>query len=124
MRTRQPLHISAVTTLAGINDLGEYHAHGPEACGGPTVIDQLVGAGSRGLGPALADTSPAELLPLRVPQAIVSGQSDPIVPPSFGHAYAAKARAAGDRAHEVVIPSAGHFELIDPESAGLGPGRA
>ena len=114
-RSRHPLHISGVTTLAGIDDLAEYHDHGPAACGGPQVIENLIGASARGLAPALADTSPAELLPLGVPQAIISGELDPIVPPDFGHAYALKARRAGDRVHEVLVPSAGHFELIDPK---------
>ena len=113
-RSRHPLHLSAVTTLAGIDDLAEYHEHGPAACGGPQVIENLIGVSARGLPPALADTSPAELLPLRVQQAVVSGELDPIVPPAFGHAYALKARRAGDHVQEVVVPSAGHFELIDP----------
>lgn len=119
-RSRQPLHIAAVTTLAGINDLYEYRTHGPDACGGPKVIDELIGAPVRGLDTALRESSPPRLLPLKASQAVISGALDPIVPPRFGHAYATKARAAGDRVTEVVIPSAGHFELIDPAAPAWG----
>jgi acetyl esterase/lipase len=112
-----PLPIRAVISLAGIDDLSTYRAQGPPACGGPRVIDFLDGSVTRGPWDAFADTSPAEMLPIGVPQQIVSGALDPIVPAAFGHAYAAKAKAAGDSVQEVTIPDAGHFELIDPESS-------
>jgi acetyl esterase/lipase len=110
----------AVITLAGINDLAAYRDGGAEAaaCGGPPTIDGLIGAGKRKAGENLyADTSPAALLPLGVRQTIISGAEDPIVPASFGRAYASKARAAGDSVEELTIEKAGHFELIDPDSA-------
>jgi pimeloyl-ACP methyl ester carboxylesterase len=55
------------------------------------------------------------MLPMNVPQAIISGALDPIVPATFGRAYAAKALAAGDPVQEITIGDAGHFELIDPQ---------
>lgn len=112
-----PLPIKAVVSLAGVGDLSEYRAFGPPACGGPSVIDFLDGVPSRGPWDVFTDTSPAELLPIGVPQAIISGALDPIVPPAFGRAYAAKAKAAGDPVQEMTIAGAGHFELIDPESS-------
>jgi pimeloyl-ACP methyl ester carboxylesterase len=57
----------------------------------------------------MTDTSPAEMLPIGVPQAIISGALDPIVPAQFGRAYAAKATAAGDPVREITISDAGHF---------------
>ncbi len=114
---RDPLPIAGVVTLAGIDDLEAYRATGPDACGGPPTIDQLVGAGQRGAASLYADTSPAALLPIGVRQVIISGDLDPIVPAAFGRDYATKARAAGDAAQVVDIPDAGHFELIDPGSA-------
>jgi acetyl esterase/lipase len=112
-----PLPIKAVVSLAGIGDLSLYRAQGPPACGGPGVIDLLDGTASRGPWDVFKDTSPAEMLPLGVPQAIISGALDPIVPAAFGRAYAAKATAAGDRVQEIDIGDAGHFELIDPETS-------
>jgi acetyl esterase/lipase len=112
-----PLSIKAVVSLAGIGDLSAYRAQGPPACGGPRVIDFLDGAPSRGPWDVFNDTSPAEMLPIGVPQAIVSGELDPIVPAAFGLAYAAKAKAASDPVQEITITGAGHFELIDPQSS-------
>jgi acetyl esterase/lipase len=112
-----PLPIKAVVSLAGVGDLSAYRAYGPPACGGPSVIDALDGAPTRGPWDVFTDTSPAELLPIGVPQAIVSGALDPIVPAPFGRAYAAKAKAAGDSVQEMTIAGAGHFELIDPQSS-------
>lgn len=112
-----PLPIKAVVSLAGVDDLAAYRAFGPPACGGPRVIDLLDGTGSRSPWDIFTDTSPAEMLPLGVPQTIVSGALDPIVPSPFGRAYAAKAKAAGDPVQEITLAGAGHFELIDPQSS-------
>jgi acetyl esterase/lipase len=112
-----PLPIKAVVSLAGIGDLSAYRASGPPACGGPRVIDLLDGTASRGPWDVFKDTSPAEMLPIGVPQAIISGALDPIVPAAFGRAYAGKAAAAGDPVREITLSDAGHFELIDPKSS-------
>ncbi len=117
LKTSQPLRIGGVVTLAGINDLAAYRASGPDACGGPKTIDQLVGADHRPADSVFSDTSPIDLLPLRTRQTIVSGGLDPIVPQRFGHDYALAARAHGDDAEELDLPHAGHFELIDPQGA-------
>lgn len=110
-----PLAVRGVASLAGIDDLNAYRADGPDACGGPDTIDALVGAKSRS-GDLYADTSPAALLPIGVPQAVISGALDPIVPPQFGWDYAMAAAGAGDKVRELNIAGAGHFELIDPTS--------
>jgi acetyl esterase/lipase len=111
-----PLPVAGVVTLAGIDDLLTYKRVGPSACGGPSTIDQLVGADRRAAAKVYLDTSPADLLPIGTAQAIFSGQLDLIVPPIFGKDYAAKAAAAHDVVQAVTVPGAGHFELIDPES--------
>lgn len=111
-----PLPISAVVSLAGIDDLEAYRQSGPSACGGPQTIDALVGPPTAAHRDVYSDTSPARLLPIGVSQTIVSGALDPIVPQNFGQEYVAKAKAAGDPVQEVVLPGAGHFELIDPKS--------
>jgi acetyl esterase/lipase len=117
LRRDHPLPIAQVVSLAGIADLAAYRAHGPLACGGPAIIDQLVNTATRGPWDMFLDTSPAALLPIGVPQVIMSGALDPIVPAVFGNAYAAQAAAAGDRVQNIVIPDASHFELIDPQSS-------
>ena len=111
----EPQRIAGVVTLAGINDLAAYRANGP-ACGGAGTIDALTGARNRPPGTALADTSPAALLPIGVRQVIASGTNDGIVPARFGRDYAARATAAGDRVEVVDLPG-DHFALIDPGSS-------
>lgn len=114
--SRDPLRLTGVLTLAGINDLAAYAENGP-ACGGAATIDRLTGASGRPADTAYTDTSPRALLPLGVPQIVASGSRDGIVPAEFGRAYAAAAKAAGDRAEEITIPSADHFALIAPGSS-------
>lgn len=111
-----PLPVKAAVALAGINDLKAYRQDGPSACGGPGTIDALVDAAGRQGLDLYKDTSPAAMLPLKVPQLIVSGVLDPIVPDKFGRDYAAQAMKAGDPVEMLDIEGAGHFELIDPES--------
>lgn len=109
---QDPFIPGAVITLAGINDLALYNAEGPGRCGEPDIVNALVSAETR-TNP-LADTSPAEWLPLGVEQVILSGELDPIVPASLGVAYADRAEEAGDPVKEITLEEAGHFELIDP----------
>lgn len=115
LKTPDPLPIDYAVTLAGIDDLAAYHDRGP-TCGGAATIDTLIDARRRGSA-AYADTSPRALLPLGVPQLVVSGDSDGIVPAPFGHDYAAAATAAGDRAEILDLPG-DHFALIDPSATG------
>jgi acetyl esterase/lipase len=117
LRLAKPLPVRGAISLAGILDLAAYRSQGPAACGGPQTIDQLVGAATRASNEIFADTSPASLLPIAVPQAVLSGALDPIVPARFGRDYAVAARTAGDRVQETTVAEAGHFELIDPRSA-------
>jgi acetyl esterase/lipase len=109
---RDPLALRGAVSLAGIDDLEAYRLSGGGACGGPSTIDRLVGHRPD----AFADTSPARLLPLGVPQTVISGSDDGIVAAHFGRDYARKARAAGDRVDDIEIHGAGHFDLIDPQS--------
>lgn len=117
LRTADPLPIRGVVSLAGIPDLDAYRRTGPDACGGPSTIDGLVGIQQPGGRDVLADTSPPALVPLGDRQVVISGALDPIVPARFGQDYAAAAAASGDPARSVVLEGAGHFELIDPTSA-------
>mgnify|MGYP000630873300 CR=1 FL=1 len=117
LRVADPLPIRGVVSLAGIADLDAYRRTGPDACGGPSTIDDLVGDQRPGGRDIFADTSPPAMLPLGDRQVIISGALDPIVPPRFGQDYAAAAASRGDPAQSVVLEGAGHFELIDPTSA-------
>jgi len=113
--------VTGAVALAGIADLEE------------------AAAGSRGRGPVGALmggapdrwpiryglASPARLLPLGVPQVLVHGDADETVPLAMSRRYAERARAAGDDVTLVVVPGAGHRDLIRPGSeawrATIGP---
>lgn len=112
-----PLAIRGVVSLAGINDLKAYRATGPDACGGPPTIDALTGVAARQGQDVYADTSPSEMLPTGSKLAVLSGDLDHIVPSSFGDAFGAQAKRSGDNVVVRTFVNAGHFELIDPQSA-------
>jgi acetyl esterase/lipase len=59
--------------------------------------------------------SPARLLPLSVPQLLVHGQADDIVPIQISQVYLAAAHQAGDtEASLLALPNVDHFDVIDP----------
>lgn len=115
LRHGNPLPVSAVVALSGINDLRTFHDGGPGVCGEPRTVDRLVATATR-TGDPYADTSPAAMLPLGVKQLVVTAQFDDIVPLGFGAVYTNAARAAGDFVQYQEVASAGHFDLIDPRS--------
>jgi acetyl esterase/lipase len=114
--SKDPLLPNTVVTLSGMNDLEAYHDKGPDACGGPDVVENLVDFKTRGAA-AYADTSPVKLLPTERGQMVISAEFDHIVPPTFGESYGSAAIKSGDPVQVMTIPGAGHFELIDPRSA-------
>ncbi|HXC57321.1 MAG TPA: alpha/beta hydrolase [Rhizomicrobium sp.] len=115
LRSARPLAITAVVSLAGILDLKGYREDGA-ACGGAPTVDGIAGAAARQGQDVYADTSPQALLPIGVPQIVVSGGQDHIVPEHWRASYVAAALAAGDKPQSLGIAAAGHFELIDPKS--------
>ncbi|MCK4177789.1 alpha/beta hydrolase [Aciditerrimonas ferrireducens] len=58
--------------------------------------------------------SPRGLLPLGVPQMVVHGAVDEVVPVAASRAYVAAAREAGDDARLVEVPGVGHRGVILP----------
>ncbi len=112
LHTAHPLAVHGVVSLSGILDLAAYRESGGDACGGPQTIDGLVGEHAN----PYANTSPSQLLPIGVRQAIISGETDRIVAPRFGHDFAKQAKAAGDDVDDTEIQGAGHFDLIDPKA--------
>ncbi len=104
-----PPKVMAVIDLAGLADL---QADTDTACG-PGPVAAMVGQPSAARPDVYADTSPAALVPLGVPQYVIHGAADSTVKPEIGFAYAQKARAAGDTV-TVSYPPGGHTEEIAP----------
>lgn len=113
LRGAAPLPLAGVVGLAPIADLRDFRRY--PRCG-PTIVEDFLGGV---LDPdRLRLSDPASLAPLGVPQLILMGALDPIVPPAHGGAYGRVARRAGDTLEVVTVPDAGHFELVAPWTDG------
>jgi acetyl esterase/lipase len=113
----QPIH--GVVALAGIPDLAGYAS--PDGCG--AAVPQLVGGDPADHPDRILRISPIEQVPLGVPQILVVGALDEIVPRPQADSYRAAAVAQGDDVTVVEVGTAGHFELIDPGSEAWAPIR-
>ena len=109
-----------MVALAAITDLRAASARG--VCG--DAVSQLLAGPAESRDARFADTSPIELLPHGLPQRLVCGASDRLVPNELSSRYAEAARNAGDPATLEVVEGAGHFELVDPASPAVALGPA
>ncbi|MBX9858068.1 MAG: alpha/beta hydrolase [Sphingomonas sp.] len=116
LHTANPLPIAHVISFGGLPDL-EATAASPDNGCGTEVVAKLTGAPSPAHADVFADTSVPRLLPLGVPQDLVNGENDRIIPMRLGTGYEAQARAKGDRVALHRVAATGHVELIAPESA-------
>lgn len=104
--------IAAVVALAAVSDLASCHrqALGQQAAGA------LMGGGPDSVPGRYRQADPARLLPVDVPVRLVHGTGDDRVPAEMSLGYWRRARLAGDDASCLLLPGAGHFEVIDPFS--------
>src|SRR5688572_14133759 len=106
-----PLALRGVVPLAGPADLARFMVAVPRFEG---AVKQLFGGGSdEDIARHIKQGSPAELLPLGVPQIFINGENGPSVPIAVVHEYAEKVRAAGGSV-QVISVVAGHYESVDP----------
>jgi pimeloyl-ACP methyl ester carboxylesterase len=95
---------------AGVNDLVAAFDDGL----GGGAVGALMGTSPEEDGDRYALASPAARLPIGVPQVLVHGTADDVVPLDQSVAYARRADAAGDEAELVDVDGADHFDVIDP----------
>lgn len=110
LRGAAPVSLRAAVALAGVVDLRLADDLG---IGRDATADFMGGHATR-FPERYARASPADLLPLGVPQTLIHGAEDDNVPLVISQRYAAAALAAGDDARLLVLPGAGHFELVAP----------
>ncbi len=106
----QPFPIRGVVGLAPITDLRS------PIC--DSIVPRLLDRDSldeRQLTKRLADTSPIDMLPIRMASIMFSGSEDTIAPASFTQAYVDAAVLAGDFSEHLLVEGADHFDLIDSE---------
>ena len=110
-----PLPLAGVVSLAGIVDLKAFYEYGQDPCGDR---EQRLMGGSPADQPARYRlASPAARLPLGVPQLLLWGALDRIVPAHLFKGYEEAAGRAGDRVESATIDGIGHHEFGSPESA-------
>jgi acetyl esterase/lipase len=103
--------ITAVASLAGVNDLHrawELHlSH--------DAVVELLGGTPEQVREHYAEADPMKLA-IKARQVLVHGSGDTIVPPEFSSRYV-QVKSARERAELVNLKDAGHFDVIDPQSA-------
>jgi len=108
-----PLLLAGAVILAGASNLKLVWqlnlGHG--------AATEFLGGGPDKVPERYSIASPAALLPLDIPQVLIHGNRDNIVPLIVSQAYAQKATRAGDRVTLIELPGVDHFALIDPTSA-------
>lgn len=112
--SENPIAIDKVVSLAGINDLKHYAEYGSSPCGKNTV-EKLVNLSERGKS-AFMDTSPSNLLPYSAYHVEVVAAFDSPVPPFFGKSFVDSINENDGSATLVLLPEAGHYEMIAPWS--------
>jgi acetyl esterase/lipase len=109
------VQVAAVVGQAPLTDIRHAHTLGGE---GVAVIKAFMGGSPAERAAEYAAASPVAQVPLGVPQLIVQGDRDELVPPAMVAAYVAAARKAGDEVTFDQRADDGHFELIEPDGAG------
>jgi acetyl esterase/lipase len=108
-----PLRLRGAVSIGGIPDMRAFAEDAKGPCDGHhiRVMD----------GPPVehpdryAQVSPAEFLPLGVPQVLIWGEKDTVAPRSLFAPYLEKAKAAGDSVTSLIVPAAGHHDLMSSE---------
>jgi acetyl esterase/lipase len=104
------LEVREVISLGGLGDLRREAATIGASCG--REIAQLAGQPSPARPDVFADTSAGELLPNGSRTVLITGELDTVSPPRIAHDFAARARAAGDRAEALIVPGASHYDEV------------
>ncbi len=102
-----PVRVRAVAAQAPVSDLETHRSAAVAAFMGDERSDAPA---------AYAGASPLRLVPLGVPQLLVHGEADSMVPADMSRAYTERARAAGDPVTLVLRSSDGHNVHLDPGS--------
>jgi len=67
--------------------------------------------------------NPGDLLPFQVPQVLIQGTADDQIPSELPLRWAEMSRRQGGQVTISILPSADHFDVVDPESRAWGTVR-
>jgi dipeptidyl aminopeptidase/acylaminoacyl peptidase len=104
--------VAAVVAQAPVSDLV-----GRAGADRDSLVRRLLAGGPDDQPEHYAAASPAARLPLAIPQLVVHGEADDMVPAAMSRRYVQAARAAGDRATLVLRSSDDHAAHLDPGGA-------
>ena len=107
-----PLTIRAVLALAPLADIRQ--AISKNSCG--DALPSVMGGDPDAVPTHFRNASPSELLPLGVPQTIIVGSEDTEILENVS-AYVNAAIELDDEPSLILLPGAGHFELVSVEAA-------
>lgn len=111
LAAREP-SLHGVVSLAGVLDLQRaFELH----LSNDAVVEFMGGTPDR-VPEHFREANPMALSIPLVRQALIHGIEDDIIPIDFSRRYAVKKKRRHENVRLIEIPSAGHFELIDPES--------
>ncbi len=106
--------VRGVVSLAGVADLRRAWELGV----GHGLVEAFLGGSPAEVPDNYRQASPKELLPLGIPQRLVHGTEDDVVPFEISDSYMKAAKAAGDDARLIAILKGSHRDLIDPGAVG------
>ena len=108
LAAQQVVDLRGVVPLAAVSDLRR--AYALQLDGG--VVGELLGGSPDRVPQRYAAASPTELLPIPVPQRVLHGTADKLVPFEMSLRFA----KASKNSKLTPLEGAGHFELIDPRA--------
>lgn len=111
--------VRGVVALAAVSDVREAARRGL----GAGIVEEFMGGRPEEVPQRYAAGSPVERLPLGVPQVLIHGEADAIIPAEMSETYVRRAREVGDAAAVRILPGTGHFEVIDPHAIQFGAVR-
>jgi acetyl esterase/lipase len=108
LAAQQLVDLRGVVPLAAVSDLRRAYALQLDS----GVVGQLLGGSPDRVPQRYAAASPIQLLPIPVPQRVVHGTADNLVPFDMSQRFA----KASKNAKFIPLPGAGHFDLVDPRA--------
>ena len=111
-REQPRVRVTHAVAQAGVSDLRDAARLGLSR----NAAEELLGGSPVQRPERYRRASPIERLPLGVPQLLVHGEEDAIVPVAMSLRYRDAELAAGDPVDLAVLPGTGHFEHLDPAS--------
>jgi acetyl esterase/lipase len=107
------IRLAGAVSQAGVADIREAARLGLSR----DAAESFLGGPERTLPQRYDLSSPIERLPLSVPQLLVHGAADEVVPIDLSRRYARRAAECGDSCELVELPGIGHDEHLDANSA-------